>query len=1208
MNHRLSRAAITAMRYPVVIALVLFFAIGSLAHDGQSQRRRKPRPKPASTTPAVTTIVRPAFQGFPIDQAQSIDLEIDENTTAGFSNRERLDQIRDWLLFTVISDAGLSADATNKILFDLPSSRRGYMGPVASFEYGSTRSRAIGNGRIVVLLSQTNNEAVRADELAQVVDQHRKNLGEMPSSVTVFDYTVDAASNTAQVTRRTDVSAQQFFTEANGYFETRVSSLNDLERFMHQIDDVTYASLDKGTLVLGGRKVKGRTYRGIRVEDVAAIWQSEKAIRAQDENIDSFLKKLDQQFKDAWDTYALVVNSFSGNHGYYGNLALEKLRTLAVAEGTKAQLIRMGTSESSPAPASVAYGAAQKVVAAYNTGDVAAYNQLVVSNRAVREREWKNLQKYVDNKLKGLRLVSASGFSLDPTYDYEGLSQAFADVIEPELRLMAAKNPSIVSVQDIQRIKSGLAEKDADQFFLLLGKLSKGGHKELASVLEYVLQQGYAFQRARYDGELKGTEVGMVLFYTDLLAKLWALDYMKSTPSRDIADFHALTDGPISVAHRASIQSASSTRLWFGPQNKGFQFAKNPSTSVIFSRTATRVYAASSDPYNPGVEVEANAASAAFLGWWDAHYDEIARYEPEYERLNEIMKWSVLIGWLNDEDNLPALNFLSSVTVNHSNVFPEWARRQANLRFKEWDQIGFYPARYKGSETETLPLLSQEFVRFGELRTLSGGVSLAGRKTFSTRTPLTAKVNLPDIVRRSDLNYTPPKAGVPRNSFSNFEGTNWRSSNSGPNKSELIAVAKKGKTFRDGASELRSDIPVKRTSTLTPDGMNVKTEAGNVEVSDLNIGRTANGFKVGAQSRAMDRGHAIGRRLSVAEDPEAFLKTAPDVKEAFVLENTGEFVIKMHRSDKWLRVGIEDRSTSNARWESRVAELGNDADVVRLSWISEAQARGLTQKGRTVRAPSENTGVARVDAFLADNKPVDALRTLDELPLNELSEPDRLLRRAVAQIARNRAPDAYKNLRDVFDGNQNVQQLFDEFNARLTANKVLRDGDQFLPVQDGQQITLVYRKRNLGKPLTADEAKAIDPSGAYLFVEDAKGLGNLDWTPGMEGRTLQQVIAKDLGEVVELPRGDIARFRPAFITEGGGLRGGGPGGGPTHSRTFRTVRGSKPDTLLRTSTIIPCVDSDDDDPAKRHNDDHSVLCAKRDDKDRPAYVIVAKSK
>jgi hypothetical protein len=1208
MSHRLSRAAITAIRYPVVITLVLVFALGSLVRDGQSQPARKPRPKPTTTTPALSTTVRPAFQGFPIDQPQSIDLEIDENTTAGFSNRERLDQIRDWLLFTVISDAGLTADATNKILFDLPSSRRGYMVPVASFEYGSTRSRVIGNGRIVVLLSQTNNEAARADELAQVVDQHRKNLGELPSSVTVFDYTVDADSNTAQLTRRTDVSAQQFFTEANGYFETRVGSLNDLERFMRQIDDITYASLDNGTLVLGGRKVKGRTYRGIRVEDVAAIWQSEKAIRAKQNEIESFNKNLEDQFRTAWQTYRDVVNSLSRENVLDANIALQKLRALAATDMlTRAQIIRGDSPDSSLSPATLAYQTASRVLQAYNTVDVATYNQLVNSMRAVPKRQAEALVKYRDEKIRGLQTAGASGFSLDPTYDFEGLSKFFKDELEPLLRKIAAKNPSLVSVRDIERIQSGFTANDADPFFLTLGKLSKGGHKELASVLEHVLEQRYAFQQARYDGELKGTEVGMVLFYTDLLAKLWAFDYMKSTPSRDIADFYAMTDGPISVAHKANIESAPSTRLWFGPQNKGFQFAKNPSTSVLFSRVAARVYSASSDPYNPGVEVEANAASAAFLGWWDAHYDEIARYEPEYERLNEIMKWSVLIGWLNNADNLSALNFLSSVTVSHSNVFPEWVQRHANnLRFKEWDKIGFYPAGYKESETETLPLLSWDFSRFGERRTLSGGVSLAGRKTFSTRTPLTRQVNLPDTVRRSDLNYTPPKGPRTPNSFSNFEGTNWRSSSLGPNKSELVAVAKKGNAFRDGAAELRSDLLVKRTSTLSPEGMSVKTVAGNVEVSDLNIAQTTNGFKVGAQSRAMDTGHAIARRLSVADNPEAFLKTAPNIEEAFVLEKSGEFVIKLHRSDKWLRVGREGLSTPNAQWESRVAEFGTDAGVLRLNWISEAQGRGLARTGRTVRAASENTGVARVDAFLAENKPVDALRALDELPSNELSGPDRLLRRAIAQIARNRERDAYKNLQDVFDGGQDVNQLFNEFNARLSANKLLPEGDQFVPVQDGQQISLVYRKRNLGKPLTADEAKAIDPSGAYLYVQDSKGLGNLDWTPGMEARTLQQVIAKDLGEIVELPRGDIARFRPAFITDGGGPGRGGPAGGATHSRTFRSVRESKPDSLLRTSTIIPCVDSDKNDPAKRHNDDRSVPCAKRDDKDRPAYVIVAK--
>ena len=42
----------------------------------------------------------------------------------------------------------------------------------------------------------------------------------------------------------------------------------------------------------------------------------------------------------------------------------------------------------------------------------------------------------------------------------------------------------------------------------------------MAELLQGLLQR-YSYQAARYDGPLDGTEVGMVLFYTDLLAKMW---------------------------------------------------------------------------------------------------------------------------------------------------------------------------------------------------------------------------------------------------------------------------------------------------------------------------------------------------------------------------------------------------------------------------------------------------------------------------------------------------------------------------------------------------------------------------------------------------------------------------------------------------------------------------------------------------------------
>ena len=80
--------------------------------------------------------------------------------------------------------------------------------------------------------------------------------------------------------------------------------------------------------------------------------------------------------------------------------------------------------------------------------------------------------------------------------------------------------------------------------------------------------------------------------------------------------------------------------------------------ALLFGRNATRVYAASSNPLAPGQESEPNAASAAFLAWWDRHYEAIAAFEPEYQRLNEIMKWSLVVSWLAQRDSLDRLGFL----------------------------------------------------------------------------------------------------------------------------------------------------------------------------------------------------------------------------------------------------------------------------------------------------------------------------------------------------------------------------------------------------------------------------------------------------------------------------------------------------------------------------------------------------------------------
>jgi hypothetical protein len=65
---------------------------------------------------------------------------------------ERRNQLRDWLLYTVVSDAGLDDEALSSVLYDLPPLRSGYTEPVSRFEYGRTRSRTIGAGEVIALV------------------------------------------------------------------------------------------------------------------------------------------------------------------------------------------------------------------------------------------------------------------------------------------------------------------------------------------------------------------------------------------------------------------------------------------------------------------------------------------------------------------------------------------------------------------------------------------------------------------------------------------------------------------------------------------------------------------------------------------------------------------------------------------------------------------------------------------------------------------------------------------------------------------------------------------------------------------------------------------------------------------------------------------------------------------------------------------------
>ena len=246
---------------------------------------------------------------------------------------------------------------------------------------------------------------------------------------------------------------------------------------------------------------------------------------------------------------------------------------------------------------------------------------------------------------------------------------------------------------------------------------SSDAAKIAAGALRFYENESKA-QCARYVGT-EGTGVGMTMFYTDLLAKLWeSTDYGLSAPIAAVPGFRSNPRIDLDSVFQADIMKNHRTRIWFGARASAVsRAARDKSSGFYFDHTFSRIYAASSNPTNPGIEARPREDSRRTLGWWDRHFDDVASYEPEYQRLNQIMKWALVTAALSESNTA---QYLGTVRVQRDLKFSEWQQaNRARLRFSE-----SLPAlQSPPSDRECLPLLSSyPFASMGGMWTISGGV------------------------------------------------------------------------------------------------------------------------------------------------------------------------------------------------------------------------------------------------------------------------------------------------------------------------------------------------------------------------------------------------------------------------------------------------------------------------------------------------------
>ena len=218
-----------------------------------------------------------AFRAFP--QGKPIAVEFDTNSPSyqALSQREKKEQQLDWLLYAVATSSDLPAVEIEQALYDLPPVRTDALAHLASLNTGEGRSRVLGSKKAaVVALIPRGDVNTQAALLADIADEQRKNTGEIPEQLHVFEYELLPEAEGAQLVYVGVRPGQNLFEMGAGYIEQRVGTLDDLQRFLKETDDVVAARLDGSTLIIGGRKFKSHGMKGIGVDEIASIWQSSR--------------------------------------------------------------------------------------------------------------------------------------------------------------------------------------------------------------------------------------------------------------------------------------------------------------------------------------------------------------------------------------------------------------------------------------------------------------------------------------------------------------------------------------------------------------------------------------------------------------------------------------------------------------------------------------------------------------------------------------------------------------------------------------------------------------------------------------------------------------------------------------------------------------------------------------------------------------------
>ena len=656
--------------------------------------------------------------------------------------RELREQVRDWAVIATVTRLGASPEQAAAATHELPSARLPYLEELYAFEYGSGRRAYLG-GR--VLLFRDGGDRDPQATIGRVADRVKMENGEAPSKAEIYLVHDQRDDGAIRIERAPDVSGSDLFSSKYGYVEGPANNLHELTESLGKIDDLSSAQIKNGRLTIGGRRFPNSPTAGATADDVAALYQAHEQFDAPRKPARAVLAKLPPGARKAAAQVRQLLETQAADEKLQPAVSLleRELASFPNIEGPAIiDAIKIAAQPARapgfsldptwlPDPADPQHPLMLRRLHAFTAEPCGIFARIAKEADTLARAEPDDTRRTAHTRdVLRVRNMESNLFERKLIATECSVLKQLARQLDPVIKGLETAKPEtweseLVRYSQLIAHWRSLPPTDQSHWAAGLVVFALGAEETGASA-----------QCARYHGTA-GTRVGMTMFYADALAKIWqSVDYGLSAPTAEIAGFMSTPRTNLDPTFLPDVQGNPGSRIWFGPRANGVsKSSRTDGSRFLFHHSFTSIYAAGNNPANPGHEERPAEDTRRTVSWWDRHYDDVANYEQEYHRLNQIMKWSLVTAALADS---ASGSYLGSAQVQNDLKFFDWQRANGGrLRFSE--EIPMFDSSPPGREC--MPLLqSYLYSTMGREWSIRGGV---------TAVPLStpARVPVPDVLK-----------------------------------------------------------------------------------------------------------------------------------------------------------------------------------------------------------------------------------------------------------------------------------------------------------------------------------------------------------------------------------------------------------------------------------------------------------------------------